>query len=128
MIKDIITLDADPEIFQEKVLDDIDFIDQTLIVLMDYLQGNDRLISREGFLKYQSEAESRFERLMGDFLRHEGNFSIRGIPVIKEKLLALQNSSIERQRIIDSLGKDIYPETDSPVVSSYELAELLKAF
>ena len=127
MIKDIITLDADPEIFQEIVLDDIDFIDKTLLLLMDYLQGNDRLISREGFLKYQSEAESRFEQLVGNFLRHEGNFSIREIPAIKDKLLAMQNGSFERQKIIDSLGKDIRPETDSPVVSSDELAELLKA-
>ena len=128
MIQDAITLDADPEMFLEKVLDDIDFIDQTLRILLDYLRENDRLISRDGFLKYLSEAESRFERFLGDFLRHEGNISIREIPTISEKLLALQNGSMERQNTIDSMGNNKNPETDNPVVTKDELAELLKAF
>ena len=128
MIKDSITLDADPEIFLEKVLDDINFVDQTLRILLEYLQENSRLISREIYIKDLSETETMFEQLIYDFLRHEGNISIREIPEIREKLLALQSYSMERQEIIESLGNSKDPETDSQVVSENELAELLKAF
>ena len=37
MIRDSITLDADPELFLEKILDDIYFTEHTLRVLLDYL-------------------------------------------------------------------------------------------
>ena len=128
LIRDIITLDADPEIFLEKTLDDISFADQTLVVLLKYLQANHRLIEREELLEQLSEAEYHFSQVLQDLLDHKGNISVREIPTIHEKLTILRNNSLERRNVIENLSPQASSMNTAPIVSSDELAELLKAF
>ena len=128
MIRDIITLDPDPELFLERTLDDIYFADHTLRILLGYLQENNRLIEREELLEHFSEVEWQFSHVLSDLLDHEGHFSVRNIQTIRDKLVNFRNASLERRKIAESLGPvgDIIPS--EPVVSSDELTELLKAF
>lgn len=128
MIRDIITLDADPELFIEKTLDDIYFIDHILRNLLGYLQGNSRLIEREELLEHLSETEWQFSQVLSDLLDHEGDFSVRDIPTISDKLTALRRNSQERRKIADNLSPVENVVPGSPVVSTDELTELLKAF
>ena len=51
MIRDIVTLDADPELFLEKTLDDIFFVDQTLKTLLGDLERHNHLIERDELLE-----------------------------------------------------------------------------
>ena len=128
MIRDIVTLDADPEIFLEKTLDDIHFIDQSLRFLLSYLQENPRLVEREEFLDHFSELEWNFSQLLQEFLNHKGNISISNIPTIKEKLMAIRNSSTERRKMAETLYPAGEGSGNTPMVTSDELSELLKAF
>ena len=128
MIRDIITLDADPELFLEKTLDDICFADHTLRILLGYLQESDRLIERDELLEQLSELEWQFSQVLQELLDHKGNISIQEVPSIKEKLLAFRNSSLERRKLTENLGPSDGSLPGEPVVSSDELAELLKAF
>ena len=128
MIRDIITLDADPELFLEKTLDDIFFADQTLRVLLEYLQENHYLIERVELLEHLSELEWQFSRLLQELLDHNGSFSICEIPAIKEKISNCRSNSLERQRAAESLSPAGSSLPGEPVVSSDELTELLKAF
>jgi len=128
LIRDIITLDADPELFLEKTLDDIDFTDQTLGILLGYLKENSRLIEREELLEHLSELEWQFSRVLQELLDHNGNICIREIPSISEKLTAFRDNSMERRRSIEELGPSEGSRPDEPIVSSDELTELLKAF
>ena len=128
MIRDTITLDADPGIFLEKLLDDIYFTDHSLRILLEYLQENSRLIEREELLEHLSELEWQFSHVLQDLLSHEGNISIREIPTIREKLNYLRTNSMERRKTAEELcstGESLKVE---PLVSSEELTELLKAF
>ena len=127
MIRDIITLDGDPELFLEKTLDDIYFADHTLKILLEYLQENHYLIERVELLEYLSELEWQFSQILQQLLEHNGNFSIREIPSVREKLSACRNNSRERQRTAESLRPAGNSQSGEPVVSSDELTELLKA-
>ena len=128
MISEMITLDADSELFLEKTLEDIDFTDQTLGILLDNLQKNHRLIERDELLDHLSELEWQFAQVLTSLLNHEGNFSIEGIPSLKEKLLAIRENSLKRQKIAESLSPSKTDENSSTMVSSDEISELLKAF
>jgi len=128
LIRDIITLDADPELFLEKTLDDISFTDNTLGILLGYLKENSRLIEREELLEHLSELEWQFSRVLQDLLVHDGNICIREIPSISEKLTVFRNNSMERRRSIEEMGPSEGSRPGEPVVSSDELTELLKAF
>jgi len=128
MIRDIITLDADPELFLEKTLDDIDFTDHTLGILLGYLRENSRLIEREELLEHLSELEWQFSQILQKLLDHDGNISVSDIPSINEKLTVFRNNSTERRKNIENLKPADDSRSGEPIVSSDELTELLKAF
>ena len=128
MIRDIIALDADPEIFLEKILEDICFTDNTLRILLEYLQENHYLIERVEFLEQLSELEWQFSRLLQELLEHDGNISIREISSIREKVATCQSNSHQRQKTADNMSPATGIIGGSPIVSSDELTELLKAF
>ena len=127
MIRDIITLDADPELFLEKILDDVCFADHTLRILLGYLEESQRLIALDELLEQLSEAEWQFSMVLKELLDHDGNISVRENPLITEKLTAFRNSSMERRRTAGNLGSAGDNIPVSPIVSSDELTELLKA-
>ena len=126
-IRDTITLDADPELFLEKTLDDICFTDHILRILLEYLLENNRLIERDELLDHFSEVERLFSLVIQELLIHEGNLSIQEIPAIKEKLIVLRNASLERRKTTEDMGSQENGASGSPIVSSDELTELLKA-
>ena len=127
MIRDIITLDADPELFLEKILDDIYFSNRTLGILLGYLQENQRLIELDELLEHYSEVEWQFSLILKELIDHDGNISVRENPVLLSNLSAFRNSSLERRRIAGDLGSPGENVAGSPIVSSDELTELLKA-
>ena len=128
MIRDTITLDADPELFLEKTLDDIGFADRAMACLLESLRNNPYLFERDELLHRVLETEWQFTELISDFLNHEGNISVSEIPSICDKLAGFRNSSLERQKIAGTLCSMEDGRTESPIVSSEELSELLKAF
>jgi hypothetical protein len=127
MIRDIITLDADPELFLERTLDDICFLDQSLKTLLGNLEHNHHLIERDELLEQLSNAEGHFSQLLKEFNDHEGNFSIRELPSLVEKIAAFRSCSQERQKAAGKLQPEESQENNI-YVGSDELAELLKAF
>jgi len=128
MIRDTITLDVDPELFLEKILDDIYSTDNALTVLLGYLKESNRLFEREELLEQFSEAEWLFSQVLTELLSHNGNLSIQEIDPEKEKLLVFRKNSIERRRIAENLSPADSGTSGSPIVSSDEITELLKAF
>ena len=127
LIRDIITLDADPELFLEKTLNDICFIDDSLRILLGNLEQNHHLIEREELLEQIANAEVQFSQALKELLEHEGNFSILGIPSLVEKVAAFRASSIERQKTAGKLQPSGESSGERIYVGSEELTELLKS-
>jgi hypothetical protein len=128
MIRDLLLLDADPDFFLEKTLDDVDFINTTLTVMLDQLIHNERYIERDEQFHNLTETERRFIEILGELLNGEGSISAARFPVIRERIALLRSHALDRRNTIDGLA-DTQPADQSvttAVVSSDELSELLK--
>ena len=126
MIRDLLVLDADPSLFMDKTMDDIEFIDNTLGKLLMRLMENQRLIEREELLNHLSELEWQFSQILSEFLNDERSLSVKEFPVFKDKIMILRTHSLERRKMAEkteSGGKT----SEEPLVSSNELNELLKS-
>ncbi|QQO08073.1 hypothetical protein [Breznakiella homolactica] len=126
MVRDLVLLDADPDIFLEKTLDDLDFIDATLALLLDGLMKNDKLIERTEQLHNLWETETQFEELLSDIANGSGSISVAQFPVIQDRVAAMANLSSNRKSLIDDSRPRDSEEIDPMVVSTDELNELLK--
>jgi hypothetical protein len=125
MLRDLLSLDADPELFLEKTLDDIDFIAHALTMLLQQLLENRRFIERFGLFHYFEELEWQFSQVLSGFMNNRGTLSIEDYPAIVEKIHILRSRSLERRRTAETAG-GASKQAEEPVVSSDELSELLK--
>jgi hypothetical protein len=126
-LHDLLLLDADPDFFLEKTLEDAEFIGSTLTALLENLSGNTQYIERDEQFHNLGDTERQFMEVLSELLNGEGPISAGRFPVIREKVTALWSKSLERRKTADGLS---FSETDKntmePVVSSDELNELLK--
>jgi hypothetical protein len=127
MIRDLLLLDADPDLFLGKTLDDLDFIDHTLKSLLTQLESNKRFIERAEQFHNLSETERQFMAILTDFTHGESAMASTEFPVIREKLGLLWDHAQERRKAIERIA-DKEPDTAilEPVVSPDEISELLR--
>jgi hypothetical protein len=128
IIRDSLILDADPELFLEITLDDVDFIDHAMTILLKNLTENTRLIERDEQLYNLSRTEYQFGEVLSEFSNETGSISISKFPLISEKLDILRKQSLVRQQTISGSITEPDEIPDNTVVSSDELMELLKDF
>jgi hypothetical protein len=126
MIRDLLILDTDPELFMEKTMEDLEFIDLTLTFLLVSLLENKRLIERDEQFHNLSETERQFCEVLSEILEGSGSISAVQFPVIRDKTTVLRNNSLERQKNIENTAFRGNKSSSEPVVSSDELSELLK--
>jgi hypothetical protein len=125
MIRDLLVLDAAPELFLDKTMDDLLFIEQSLDILGKKLLEDKEISEREVQLDNVSEAEWQFSQVMTTFLNSSGSISVTHFPNLREKILTLRNQSINRRKIVDaSRAKTL--KAEESLVSSSEYDELLK--
>ncbi|MDR2101150.1 MAG: hypothetical protein LBP43_01105 [Treponema sp.] len=126
IIRDLLALDADPDLFLEKTIEDVDFIDTTLEILLDNLVKNDRFIEREFQYENLSEMEWQFSQVLRELLNGSGNISVANFPMIREKIGIMEQHSGNRNKIIENSRGQTDKTPMESVVSSDELNELLK--
>jgi hypothetical protein len=118
MLLDLLCLDADPGLFMEKTIDDLDFIDQVLSSLLETMSENRRFVDREDELDKLADLEWRFDQLL------TGTGS--RFPLVRERLTLFRSNSAARRQSIDETRSPDEQLIAEPVVSSYELNELLR--
>jgi hypothetical protein len=127
VIRDLLLLDVDPDFFLEKTLDDLEFIDNTLSILLDNLTGNKRYIEREEQFHNLLETERFLSEILRTIVSGDGTVSVNKFPVIRDRITLVWNHSLDRRRVIESLS---FGESEltpiEPLVSRDELSELLK--
>jgi hypothetical protein len=126
MLRDILILDTDPELFRERTLGDLDFIDGALERLHQALGEHDRLFDRQAQAENISGLEWRFSRLLTGFLNSASILSAEDGTQVRGKLSLLRVKSEERQRQISHGAPGEEVPSSEPVVSGTELSELLK--
>jgi hypothetical protein len=125
MIRDMLLLDTDPDLFLEKTLDDVEFIDSTLSVLLEQLSSNKRFIERNEQFHNLAETDQLFAQVLSDLINGDSTISSGNFPVIRDRLTLLWNHTQERRKAVEDTAE---PENAAmePVVSSDELNELLQ--
>ena len=125
MIQDLLILDTDTELFLHKTLDDLDFINSSLNVLLAHLREKYRLIERDEQYHNLLETERQFCEVLSEIDHGEGNITVIQYPELQQQINLLLSSSQDRQNSI----KDLIVETKhlslEPVVGYDELHELL---
>lgn len=126
MVRDLLALDTDGELFLAKTLEDLRFTDQSLEILRKALEENTQLIDREGQFDNLSELEWQFSRVLSEFLNGSASLSAANFPHIRKDLSFLRERSDGRRELIDRVIFSGDRAAAEPVVSGAELSELLK--
>ena len=128
LIRDTLLLNTNPELFFAKILEDIDFVDQILGILLKRLQENLQRIDREGLLEHLFEIERQFSKVLWKIVDDSSGIFTQEIPALGDRISILQKASLERQETAETLSAAMGNYQEEPVISSDELNELLKDF
>jgi hypothetical protein len=127
-ISDIICLDVDLELFLKKTIDDMSFMDNALAILWKNLSDNRLLIDRDDELNKLSDLEWCFTRLLTSINGNSSMSKALNQAENREKLdYYIANSSQRRKSIENSIINNPQAE-NTPIVSSFELGQLLSRF
>ncbi|MDR0475939.1 MAG: hypothetical protein LBH43_20015 [Treponema sp.] len=126
MILDILSLDAEPSLFLEKIMAELDFIDRALAFIGENLIGNEVFIDREEVLEKLADLEWRFDQLLTGMCGNSASISASRFPEIKQKLDTYREQSSHRRLFIESARTRKGQPNSEPLVSSHELNELLR--
>ncbi|MDR2499788.1 MAG: hypothetical protein LBD37_01745 [Treponema sp.] len=127
VIRDLLLLDADPDIFLDKTLEDIEFINHALDLILNALMNNNRYIERDEQFHNLSETEWKFTHVLTSLASGDSNFTAQELPGIREKVSAIRAQAAERRKTLETLFiNNVNKPLAEPVVSVDELSELLK--
>ncbi len=125
-LSDMLSLEADPDFFLERTMDDLAFIDSCLGIILRSLLANEKFIEREEQLLNLAETEEYFQILLKNILSGRNGLCL-GLQSFSDRLNELRLGSAQRATEIESVSTYTNHESEDPlVVSSMELNELLK--
>jgi hypothetical protein len=126
MLADMMKLDADPDIFLSKTVDDLDFIAAKMNLLKESLSYNKHLISRDTQLHNLDETYERFLDLLNGMARGTGRFNVINYPYTRESVHEIINRCASAQQQIVELMRDSESGVpDHRLVSTDEMSALL---
>jgi hypothetical protein len=118
MIRDILRLNPPPELFLEKCLDDLVFIDWVLAYLGGRCSGMNEF-------DYVSDTEWQFSQLLTEFSLEANPFSSKAFPQTGEKITLLRSNCDARRKALEESDIPLEMARTESVVSSAELLGLL---
>jgi hypothetical protein len=115
MIRDTLRLNPPPNLFLEKCLDDLNFINHILVSLSQMITEN-----KGGFVDYLLDTEWQFSQLLIEFSVDASPFSIRAFPDTRDKIASLRAESDTRRKTLEE-SFVLTGDFAEPVVSSAEM-------
>lgn len=123
-LRDGFSLEIDGDIFLDKAVDDIVFIDKALAKLFDFLEQNTHLIERKEYLRSLLQIDKQYADLLSGILNRDYSFS-EAMEDYRTKISGIWD---EHRRLFSSIQSmlsltDEFGQTD--IVSHDELSGLL---
>ena len=125
MIRDTLRLDPPPELFMEKSLDDLAFVDSVLEALVRTFLENGSHYNGNGESDYIADTEWQFIQLLTEFTLESSPFSAGIFPETMQKIATFRHSSDIRRKAIEGSGLPSEIAQAEPVVTSAEMNGLL---
>ena len=118
-------LDIDPEYFRDKILEDIFFIDATLMRTFSSLKDNSYLINRAAYLRSLRRTVRAFAEFIGRLIG--GDLGVSSlVESYRDRLTSTLNAHHKAIRDIDGMLDRLEPDEEaSNVISSEEYGFLL---
>jgi len=121
MARDTMRLNPPGEVFVDKCMEDLVFIDQVLASLAQKALAE----GAQGGMDYAADIEWQFSQLLTEFLLATNAFSARATQRCRDQVAGLREESNERRKIFESLEAPAQADIDETLVSSAELSILL---
>jgi len=123
-IRDTLRLNPPPELFLERSLEDLVFIDGVLELMVKAILENISQYNANGELEYISDTEWQFNQVLTEFSLETSPFSANAFPETVQKITAMRTSSEARRKIIEE-NQPLEIIQAEPVVTSAEMNGLL---
>ena len=126
LLRDTLRLNSPPELFLDKTMDDLDFLDGILDTFTrDLVENENSNQFAAELVDYITDTEWQFSQLLNEFSANSGPLSANVFPQVQEKITVLSVNSNIRRSLVDK--SDILAETaqTEPGVSSAEFIGLL---
>ncbi|MCL2193916.1 MAG: hypothetical protein FWB78_11050 [Treponema sp.] len=135
MVRDTMRLNPHGELFMERCLDDIMFIDNVLASLAQQItvdieqdgtsdDADDANGAANGVVDYAADTEWQFSQLLTEFLLESNAFSARATSTERGKVILLREGSNARRKVFEKFSTSSQADLTEPVVSSTELSIL----
>jgi hypothetical protein len=125
LIRDTLRLNPPPDLFLEKSLDDLHFIDNVLISLAQALADEKCQSDQNEVVDFLLDTEWQFSQLLIEFSLDSSPFSLRDFPQTRDKISLLRESNDARRKVLEETYIHIDDIQSEPVVTSAELTSLL---
>jgi len=125
MIRDLMQLDTDAEVFYKQTTGDIEFISSCLDMLSDKFVANLKFLDRETEADNILDAEWQFGQLLNEISSNLSPFAPNLFPELPSLISRLRTDSNKRKKLIDESYVPSEQATNEPVVSHAELNGLL---
>jgi hypothetical protein len=126
LLRDTLRLNPPSELFLDKTLNDLGFLDGILETFTRDLaeNGSGNPIAGE-LAEYITDTEWQFSQLLTEFSVNSGALSVRSFPQIQEKITVLCDNSNNRRMLIEKSDISTEVAQTEPVVTSAEFFGLL---
>ncbi len=118
-------LGLDPQFFEERILDDADFLDSILLRLQTSLLEQTHLIQKDEYLHQLVMTRSQFCDVLSEMVRQaeKGGMFVKRLEDLRDILSRHQKENNQLLNQLETVGSDLSAEE---VISKQELAFLLQ--
>ncbi|MDR0323833.1 MAG: hypothetical protein LBI12_05230 [Treponema sp.] len=125
MIKDLMRLDTEPDIFYSQTIGDLNFISSVLEILSEKFLANIQFLDREIEADNILDAEWQFSQLINEISSNACPFSPAAFPETQSWIDKLRNESEKRKKQLEEVSVIVEHSMAEPVVTHAELNGLL---
>jgi len=125
MLRDMMQLDVDADLFYRQSMGDIEFINQCLDALAEKFVANIKFLDRETEADNILDAEWQFGQLLNEMTSNSCPFTAQLFPDMPALIGKLRADSVKRKKLIEESYVPAENSTPEPVVSHAELNGLL---
>jgi len=125
VIRDTLHLNPPHELFMEKSIDDLVFINNALELLVKTITETSDEYSNNNETEYIADIEWQFNQVLTEFLLESSPFTAHTLPETARQITIMRTASEARRKIIESTGQPLAIAQSEPVVTSAEMNGLL---
>ena len=125
MIRDTLRLSPSAELFLEKTLDDLAFIDSVLEMLTEALIKNESQNRHSAYMDV-SGTEWEFSQILTEFFQESSPFPVNAFPKAQKQIIALRGQSNARRKSLEENNEIAEIAQTETMVTSIEMTRLLE--